>query len=562
MATVSGRLLARYTSPLTLTSSLLARYSSGQGMSGRLYARYSTSGLVQGRLKARYRSPRLLTGRLQASYWAKPGEVSVGGGSYASEVDVAWQTGVGTLEITQLAAVTASGTHSLIGVPSVLQITENESAALQWQLTILDDTGYYHPRRTDSPWAGVMDDRAFDSSGAIAKTLEARIKWGGHEYALSGAPNKAGHTRSFVSGNRFDFSWGGTDVPSARLFWPHQTLPTIRSSRGSILTNDGVLRDFLPSYVSDLNIKIHEARIRTMHRNDLRAGDALQAILDLTGAAWRVRGRRLECYQPALTSPQWTYGADAYILEDQLELDSSQIVNQVVCRRAIERGASQRDEPTALNDFGVETETFSPPISGLTWKSTGAGIVSDVICRDASGNVTSVLNPRGGVYASHLLGAFPINVASVEFTWGAPTGVVASGAPGTIQWFGAQQDATETLDDPGFDEEIYVEESDSASIDAYGTRRVELSPNPLLWDSAAARYQAQQYLLRKAWDSDPQSFRVHLNLAMRVGHTVDIEDDVLQRTDRRYITQVTHSISDDPGQRFTRFRAITIGGPL
>lgn len=486
------------------------------------------------------------------------------------EFDLAWKYGIGDLGVDLKV-----GTADLTGAPSVLQVTHNENAATQWTIPIEDSTGFYHPKKA-GPWFGVLDDQAFDSLDNIAKTLRAQITWGGYPYQLIGVPTRYGHSRNGAP--RFSFGWSGIDI-SAKLYRRAQTMQTVRSSRGAVKTNKQALASIFSQYGIRYDLAdLREIPINFQHRQDGRAGDWMQALLDATMAAWTVEGDSIRCYQPAFSGPvKWTYGDDAYIREDQLEGDVEQIVNHVTVRRAAEastappQGDDTKENAIKMFNFGNSySQSFNPPLNGVRWEVTGDGVVSDLICRDKNGLVFAVISPREGgniAYPVHLLNAGGSNIrglASISWTWGASSPLVpntVSGAAGSITFFGNQGHNPVGLVTQEYDEVYTVEALDSESIAKYGEWPIELRPNPLFMRSEDAQWFADEYIRRKAWDSDPQTFRVNLNLALRVGDRVRIVDAVLGTNEVRYCNQVTHSISDDPAARFTRFRTILYGAP-
>lgn len=570
---VGAVLLARYAPPMVALAELAARYRTPQGTGQALPARYSAgSATVAGRvsvdLAARYKSARTVRQDMSHAYWAQPQDVTAG----VSQYEAAW---TGSEAEPQLQITLTAGGQDLEGAPSGLQITHNESAAARWQLTIMDSTGKYHPHKNGGDWEGVMDAQAFDANDTVTKTFNAAITYAGHNYRFVGVPDAYGHARSWQS-RAFDFVWSGIDL-SARLFRKAQRLETIRAEREERLTQIDLLNDLLPRYVGSYSlIGLPPVRVRLQHRQDIRGGDGMQALLDLTMAQWRMRGNTLVCWQPGAAGRTWRYEGDAIMYEDSLQAQTGQIVNKVIVRRAVEGGKVQgntRDSDetgTALYTFGVQTESFSPPVNALQWRVTGGGNISDVICRNSQGIIVSVLSATvPALWPTHLVGAAPHNVASVEYTWGAPPGVLAAGASGTIRFFGAPTDHAEVLppgepEPPAYVVEMpstdYPHDRATASQGKYGLRVHELSPNPLLYGEEEAALWASAFLDRNCEPPDPLTCRVPLNLAMEVGDWVVIEDQVLGTADRRYITQVTHSIYDDPAQRFTRFTAINYGG--
>lgn len=573
---LSGSLLHRYASQLGLSGGLLHRIATQQGIGGAFLHRYQTTNpyepsVISGILRHRYRSAALLSGVLLHRYWSKPADYSPATPGW-SDYDRSWQLDNDMPECTILA-----GGQDLGDAPSGLQITHNESAASRWQLTLMDSTGKYHPKKAGGDWEGVMTAEAFGEGDAITKTLGVTLVQAGYTYTFVGVPDSYGHARSFQS-RAFDFVWSGTDL-SVKLFRRFQRLDTIRAERTERLTQIDMLDDLLPRYVDSYRLHLTPVRVALQHRQDIRGGDGMQALLDLTMAQWRMDGGQLVCYEPGAGGQTWRYNSEALVYEDQLQAQASQVVNKVTIRRAVEggraatRGETGGKEATALYDFGQQTESFNPPINGLQWRTTGAGLVTDIICRNKEGNIVSVLAPNplsNQVWPQHLLGAAGNNVASITYTWGQPNpNVTATAAAGTVQWFGNEIPHVDVAP-PGDPEppaytvvmpsDEYPHAAASASQDKYGVIPVEMSPNPLLYGVEEAAEWARRYLDRNCVPPDPQSCRVPLNLAMAVGDWVEITDDTLGIVERRYITQVTHSVYTDPAQRFSRFTAIILGG--
>lgn len=554
----------------TLISTGRHRIASTQELAKVRRHRVSNSDIVSVR-RHRVASVQQLVQIRKHRIFAAPAEVQPSG--YSSPVpqyDLAWKLGEGTLGVDLKVKRTGETDLDLTGVPGSLQITHNESAASSWSMPITDPTGFYHPKKAGT-WNKVLDDKAYGASDAIVKTFQCNLTWGGFPYYYTGVPNLFGHARNHTTGHKFDFSWGGIDL-SSKLYRKAQTAATIRSDRSKIVTNKAALAELFTAYGIRYDIQgLHEIPINVQHRQDGRPGDWMMALLEATMAEWTVRGETIVCYQPAYAGPaKWRYDSSAAILEDNLASEASRIVNFVTVRRAAEGGGNGggNTKVECYNYGSGYSQSFNPPLNGFHYEYSGNGVASDIICRNKAGEVFAVIGPRieGNVaYPPFLInsnGGVVNGVASISLTWGAPnasTPPEITGGSGEVEFFGNTGANVGGLVGVEHDEVYTVTADDPESILAYGLQPLELRPNPLFMRSIDAQYFADQYILRKAWDPDPISYRVNLNLALNVGDRVEIVDGILGITENRYVHQVTHSISDDPAQRFTRFSTILFG---
>lgn len=479
------------------------------------------------------------------------------------EYEVAWQQGLGTLEV-DLRVYNAGSTKDLTGVPTILQVTLNESAPATWQLSILDDTGAYHPKKAGGEWEGWMDDRAY-TAGVLTKKLLATIGWGGYTWRFVGVPKRYGHTRGLEQ--KINFTWAGADV-SERLFRKSQTKATLRSDPQSTtpVTNRDAIADTLDGYSLQHDLsRVTKQPIRVQHRQDGRPGDWSMAVFECTWAEWRVRGETVEGFQPDVlgSTVHWKYSADTVTLEENLEAESTDHVNTVTIRRAAESaapppsaGGDDDDNTIKLFDFGPQSETFNPPLNGVMWREPVRtnGINSDFIFRNKDGVVIAVREVRGGVWPDQVTNGGPIHgAASVDWTYGAANGFIGTGSYGEIEFFGTSGDNPAWTTTGAQHDDVYtvtVVDSDSVAVD--GELPLELTPNPLLVDSVQATNYGKGFLYRKGREREPITIRVALNLAAGIGDGVEIEDAILGTTEVRYVKQLTHSISNDDAQRFTR----------
>lgn len=506
--------------------------------------RYSDS-----RIEA-WRQGRYAAGR-QVTAWRK-----VRYASTTVDAEAARSRNEGELEV-DLRVDVGGSTHDLTGVPTNLQMTHGENQPTTWQISILDDTGLYHPERVGSPWQGVMDHEAFNPDGSYRKRFIFNSSWGGVPFSFVGIPTAYGHTRSFSSGGRFDFSWSGVDI-SRTLFLPGRTYPTLRTERGAqtwglkSATADILTRCGIPH---DLSL-MEDAPIRVQHRQDGRPGDFFQQLLDVLWAKWTVRNGVLHVYQPAYEgAPQWTYSSSDLVMEDNLQVDAPEIINEVTARRAAE--ARAQSQTIEVDNFGQYTVSFNPPVSYVTWQARGGadngGAFSDFIMRDPAGGIVAVREVRGGNWPPEAFFRLAIGIGSITFTWGARPNFIGSGWPSSIQFFGQPFDAPAM---GSYDEVFSVTERDQASIDRNGLHQHELSANPLIFDSATLRRHALGFLLENRAAQTLETYRVPLCYEIWPGQRVRIIDDRLGTAHVRYIRRVTRSISDDPDQRFCRLETV------
>lgn len=544
MADVSSTNRLRYNSLQSLAKSQRLRYRSPGSVLATHRTRYSTSAVARSR-RLRYASQTNVKAARKLRYMAT-----------TADADRAWQQGIGELDV-NLSVDNAGTVTSLGEVPHLLQITLEESGPIKWQLSIIDPTGAYHPKRSGGTWAGLLDARAFASDGSYAKKFLASITWGGVEFNLVGIPTSYGHTRSFRNAGRFDFSWGGLDV-SRKLFSPGVTLPTLRSSlQAGFYTTKSAIANLLDAQGLRYNLDAMEAAlIRVQHRQDSRPGDLMQQLCDVLFTRWQVRGETIHFYQPQYTGPpQWRYGgSNALLPEDSLDVQAPSTVNSVTARRAAESKAQA--PPVEHTTFGTSTLPFNPPVDSLSWSKLTQqnGLFSDFILKDSNGNVVAVRENRAQTWPTGLVGAPAHNIASVTYTWGAVPGFIGSGGYGKIRFEGKARDR----EDQGWvnDGILSVTKTVPASIHDFGPQHQELQANPLIADGGTLGRHAELFLREQAANQEPQSFRAELNLGLYPGQRVLIDDEVLGIQEVRYVRRVTHSISDDPAQRFTRFETI------
>lgn len=552
--------LHRLAAPQEICESLLHRLSNTKAQAMLLH-RLSTCNQVRERLLHRVSAgpPDIL---VSTADWAGPEVSGHPGFTSVGEYELAWKTGIGTLE-PSLSVWTPAETFDLGEAPTVLQVTHSLSAPIQWQLTIMDYTGDYHPDKVGGPWEGVLTGEAYDADDAFARKLIANINWGGAPYELVGIPTNFGSTRSFANPGKMDLAWSGVDA-SARFFRRGQSAATLRTSRGgSTIYNTDAIEDVCGRLGMAVDTsKLRRELLRVQHRQDGRWGDFFQAALDLSAGEWGIEGETLHCFQANYAGPvQWDYDLQSLIQEDSLDVSAPEVKNVAVPRRANEGGKSTGQQ-IDVNTFGEYSQTFSPPLDGVQWRfpATPNGAFSDLIFRNAAGNVIAVRNVRGsGPWPSFLTNNGPITGAtSVKFTWGAPylNPDQLLGAAGSIEFYGATRDQEESADP------VYtVRQKVQASIDKYGEQPQEFPPNPLFYDSASMYRWLVDWFTRNAFPKKPATYRAPLNHQMRPNHCVRIRDLILNRVDVRYVKVCTHSFSDFPEQRFTRFSTVLYPSP-
>lgn len=523
----------------TVTSANKFRYKALGLVTSATRLRYSTNTVQSGYTPIRYKATRSITSANRLRYLAMSAE-------YASAI----LTGAVAADPDSLPQVSilADGTE-LCPAPYVLQVTHTENAPARWTIGIQDHTGYYHPKNQSSPWVNKL---------GRGKTMVAQVTWEGASYHLSGKSTGYSHSRSFTRPGSIDFTWSGVDNSQA-LFRTGVTLATLRTKAnlGTIYTTKTAVADLLDSMGIACNLDGMEASpIRLQHRQDGRPGDWFQQLLDVLWHKWIMVGDTLYVYKPGYGGPTtWAYGADAYILEDSLQVDAPTYANEVTARRAKE-ARSGTTSPVEHQAFGQQTQEFSPAIEGIFWRKLAeqGGRFSDFRLY-SNGSLVAVREALA-TFSGGLATAAPGPIDKVIYTWGNLPGQATTSGYGKIQFLGAEQDKAEQ----GFvvDETYSVRRRNATSVDAGDqVNHTELQPNTLIADSAILERHADGYLIEQAADAEPQDFRFPLNLLMFPGQRVLIEDPVLG-TQNRYIRSVTHSFSDDPANRFTRAQTVWI----
>jgi hypothetical protein len=435
----------------------------------------------------------------------------------------------------------------LCPAPYILQITLAENEPIRWTLSILDPEAYYHPKKA-GPWFGKLNDNP-------SRQVDFSIRWGGAELAFRGSPNRYRHTRTAADAGQVEFEWSGIDATSRNLFRTGQTLPTLRTTQSTIYTTKTAAADLLNALSIPHNLEAMEGTvIRFQHRQDSRPGDLFQGLLDVLWHKWGVIGNTLHVYKPNYHGPaQWTYGTDAAIFDDDLESETPAFVNVATARRVREasQGSVNTQEHTTFGQYPV---TFNPPLRSPSWRvlqDTG-GLYSDFLLY-SEGTLAAVREARQNSNWSPSLVNQVVNgpIDRIVFSWGAPAGIIATGGLGRIQFFGAE----DAKDLPGVanDETYSIRKRNQTSLAAGDDRNhLELQPSSYIPDAATMARHLVGFLVEEAADREPQTLRVALNLLLAPGQRVIVEDDRLGTSEKRYIRRVTHSISSDPAQRFSR----------
>lgn len=535
MPVVEQECLFRYASRFDVEAERVHRYSTTDVEAERLH-RYSSMAAVEAERVHRYASaPALVAG---VSPW-----------------DLAWKVGLGEMDITILVH-TPAGTRDISSLPYALDITLEESQLMQWELSLVDPTGFYNPRKVGGAWEGVMDADAYDASDNFIKWVTFEITWGGMTQTFYGIPKKFGWKRT--APGRLEFKWSGS-CPADKLFRQARTAPTLRTtSSGAQIFNDTALQDIFTR--ANLNSDISRVRrqpVRLQQRqNDTWAAYLTELLEACPWAEWYCQGDTVVCYQPARGGrPHWVYDVECVVPEEDYEQAAPDAVTQVTVRRAVEGSKTTSQE---VNAFGSGySQTFSPPANAVQYAVTtnGGGVMSDVIYRNSAGEVMAVRDVRGGVWPP-LFGAASANgVAKVDFTWGAPVGSSATGAYGVVEWTRADDDREDTFGskwDPVFN--VTVDDSELQA--RFGVRKKELSPNPLLVSSSHAQEYGEGYLRRIRRELDPQNLRVPFNHMIFPGQYYQLVDTQLGQSETRYITRVTHSLRGGPEDSITRIRGV------
>lgn len=526
MAVVSSNNKLRYRALERITSTPgLLRYSTSKAQSRSNRLRYASKRSISSYNRARYMSPTA---------------------AYAS----AWQVGAvdGDPDSIPQVSILADGTE-LCPAPYVLQVTMAENQPAKWTIGIQDELGYYHPKNASSPWYGKL---------TRGKTIQASVTWEGAEFSLIGRSTGYSHSRSFTRPGSIDFTWSGIDN-SYPLFRTGQTMATLRTKPGigTIYTTKTAAANVLSALGIPYNLDMMEAtNIHLQNRQDGRPGDWFQQLIDVLWHKWIMVGGTLYVYQPSYQGPAtWTYGEDAFILEDNLQVDDPTYVNKVTARRAKEaRGGSTA--PVEHQEFGQQTQTFNPPIEGIWWRKLdqqGGRFTDFRLYR--GGALVAVRESTGG-FSAPIMTALAGPIDKVVYTWGNLPGQITTSGYGRIQFLGADQDTEAN----GFfvDQTYSITLQNQTSLDAGDDENhQELQANTLIADGTILERHARGYLIEQAADAEPQDFRIPLNILMFPGQRVQIIDPILG-TETRYIRQVTHSFSDDPANRFTRMSTVFV----
>lgn len=466
-----------------------------------------------------------------------------------SEADLAWKCGIGDLEIYKLKA---DGQD--LPLHGQIDIELNDSGAHQWSWTIEDPTGEYHPEKVGGEWEGVMTDSA-------EKVFELGMRWGGKDFRFKGVATGYGHNRT-AADRKLTFTWSGICM-SFNLFEDSVTLPTIRSTRARVVNMSEALVEALEAAsVAWANLPTL-GPLRLHHRQDDKPGNWMQRYLDRglngRGWGWRFNGDgKIEFYPIQLGAARYRYDETAMVEAENFQSDNSELVGGVKVRRVVEN-ADQAGNPVTCREFkgGYRLE-FEQELYGLTWRPLGVptlGVFSDFICRNAAGNVVSVGDIRGGVWPVNLINAPRMGIKSVEWTFGAQVGVLASEGFGQLIFTGRTRDKQDSEFPAEFETSFSVPVWNDDLIAKVGTKSKELPIDELVGSQADAENYGRAWLSRKLLYFGPKELTVPLNVGLIPGETIYERDPILNRARVGFLRQVRHRIVADPGERRSTYVA-------
>lgn len=471
-----------------------------------------------------------------------------------SEWDAAWKLGVSGLQMDIRGGEDAG--VDLSGIPYKLEVQHQRSASSTWSLSIQDDTGAYHPHKVGGDWEGVL-------GMTVAHRMKATVKHGGKTFSYTGPATGFSHQRAARDGGWFkDAVWSGIDESKA-LFARSVTMASVRSTRTRIQYSAPVVKEILQAAGLKGPSGFQNFPIRLFHRQDGRYGDWLMRLLEVNGQQWRMKGKTFFCYDALAGHGRlYTYSSDTIVFNESFNSSFADVLTRVTVKRLVERDDEAGTDPEVATTFGKYSKTFDRPISAVQWQTPvqSGGIFSDFIFRNEAGNVISVRNIRGGVWPLLVAGA-PIYMAkSVEYTWGAQPGVLATEGYGEILFTGTAGDLVDDEDFPdAFNAALTVEVVDADLETLFGQVREEMEVNELVATPVQATSFGRGHLNKLKAALSPLSITCPLNPDLVDGSRVRIVDDVLGLSIERVVLSASHTFTDDPLGRQTTF---TCGGYL
>lgn len=574
MATLNGRLISLYKAPLQMQGALLSSYEANSAVSRRLLSTYAT-GAGSVRLISSYKTNKTYSGKYLSTFTTLPAPSveAYPSGPLVSEWDLAI-TQVGG----DISGIFVVGTKSLGEIPAAFTVNLNLSAPSTASIEVIDPFYTYVPE-APGEWHNIMDEQPLTATYQTPKELRAGITWGGRtfDYKFIG---RSWETSNDWLNRQQSFSWGLSDH-SLKWQSDYESQATVRSSRDSIVTNVDSIRELGALY----NVKTDMRGISFNHPLPVQhrqSGRPLDWVNDLVNETlqddWTfVNGDTFTPFYPDPKHPKVVIDFSKHAMEEQSSGEWADIYNWVVLTRAVEGGAhGGAIKVMEVDTFGTYTVVFDEPVFAPQWniESASQGIFSDFLYKDAGGRVVMIQGARapsslayGVAFAS---GGPSVGVKSITFTWGIPANIVGLlGAYGRIifratpypdpeTWGGAQLDRVRgTVTDPL--PLFRSEAKDVESIAKYGVRKIEMSANPQIPTKQLGDIIAQRILTKVSRRSRSGSVKIYLNPEITPG--LVIKEKIIPGFERiRIITSVEHRFSKDPGDRYTRYQALTYRG--
>lgn len=469
----------------------------------------------------------------------------------------AWQTGLGTLSVAVDCSTGASDVIPCLATSIV--ITQSESACQTITVNLLDDEYLFHPEGTGEHNEVMVDGAEcwFD------------ITWGGATRRFFATFKPVSVSRS--GGTVPSLTWVGT-CEYDKLLKVKKTFETLAANPSApAYTNKQVLAEMCTAVgISGDWSRIKTTRIGTpFHRQQLTPGDIAQKMLDLTVDEIRTEGDVIEGYDPEKGGRRWEYDPDAFdvVFEQNITPLNNDPIDKVVVLRAVAAGEllpnSEQNQAIRLSDFGDGNEvTFDPPVSGVTWRYNARdfrAIASYFLFYRGATLIAArgVLNPLD--YSEAIRQARIWNCTSVSFTWGAANPDVdadLTSADGEIIFYGRSVPQASV----GEGEEINSPlDTTTRVVRGSGDNEIELTPNPLFYGEAEMIAFGDKYLRRVGRQQVEYQYRLPLNHMIRLGDVLAVKRDANLGGSgfiETRVTAVTHSISYDPGQRYTQVTGV------